>query len=60
MGNETKDRIEALRKELNEHNYRYYVLSQPTITDLEFDMKLKELQQLEDANPEYFDPYSPT
>ena len=60
MGNETKDRIEALRKELNEHNYRYYVLSQPTIADLEFDMKLKELQQLEDANPEYFDPYSPT
>ena len=40
-----KQRIEQLRRELHEHNYRYYVLSQPTIGDREFDMLMKELQE---------------
>ena len=53
-------RIDLLRKELEEDNYQYYVLSRPTISDYEFDMKLKELEQLENANPEFFDPNSPT
>ncbi len=55
-----KESIEALRKELREHNYRYYVLDQPIISDYEFDMKLKELQKLESENPAYFDPNSPS
>ncbi|MBO4530510.1 MAG: NAD-dependent DNA ligase LigA [Paludibacteraceae bacterium] len=53
-------RIDALRKELNQHNYNYYVLSAPTISDFEFDQKLKELQDLEKLHPEAFDPNSPT
>lgn len=52
--------IESLRKELEEYNYQYYVLSNPTISDYEFDMKLKELERLETENPEFFDPNSPT
>lgn len=55
-----KQRIEALREELNKHNYDYYVLSTPTISDFEFDKKLKELSDLEIQNPECFDPNSPT
>ncbi|MBT8320207.1 MAG: NAD-dependent DNA ligase LigA, partial [Eudoraea sp.] len=55
-----KESIEALRNELREHNYRYYVLDQPSISDYEFDMKLKELQKLENENPEYQDLNSPT
>lgn len=55
-----KERIKSLRKELSEHNYKYYVLDQPSITDYEFDMKLKELQQLEAEHPEFYDPASPT
>lgn len=55
-----KSRIDALTTELNQHNYNYYVLAQPTITDFEFDQKLKELEQLEKENPELQDPYSPT
>jgi len=55
-----KDRIEVLRRELEQHNYNYYVLSAPTISDIEFDIKLKELQELEAAHPEFFDPNSPT
>ena len=55
-----KQRIEQLRHELHEHNYRYYVLSQPTIGDQEFDMLMKELQELESRHPELFDPNSPT
>ncbi len=53
-------RILQLRKELSEHNYRYYVLDQPSISDLEFDLLLKELEKLEAENPQYFDPNSPT
>lgn len=53
-------KITALRDELNQHNYNYYVLDEPTITDYEFDLKLKELQELEAKHPEYFDEDSPT
>ena len=55
-----KERIAALRKELNQHNYDYYVLDNATISDFEFDIKLKELESLENQFPEYFDPNSPT
>ncbi len=55
-----KTSIEALREELHEHNYRYYVLDKPVISDYEFDMKLKELQALEAQHPEFYDPNSPT
>lgn len=55
-----KDKIESLRNELHQHNYRYYVLSQPTISDYEFDMKMKELQKIESEHPEFFDANSPT
>lgn len=53
-------KIQALRDELNQHNYNYYVLDNPTISDYEFDTKLKELQDLEVKHPEYFDENSPT
>lgn len=52
--------ISALREELNQHNYNYYVLDTPTISDFEFDVNLKTLQDLEDQNPQYFDESSPT
>ncbi len=55
-----KQTIEALREELNKHNYDYYVLSTPTISDFEFDKKLRELSDLETRYPEYFDANSPT
>lgn len=57
---DAKLKIDQLRTELHEHNYNYYVLDQPVISDYEFDMKLKELQELEMANPEFHDPNSPT
>ena len=53
-------KIKQLRKELEEHNYNYYVLNQPTISDFDFDMKLKELEELEKAFPAFADPNSPT
>ena len=56
----TQDKIEALRAELRQHNYNYYVLDQPQIDDYTFDQKLKELQELESKHPEYHDPNSPT
>lgn len=52
--------IKALREELNQHNYNYYVLDNPTISDYEFDVKLKQLQDLESQNPNFFDENSPT
>jgi DNA ligase (NAD+) len=55
-----KEKIEGLREELRQHNYRYYVLDNPSIDDFEFDTKLSELIRLEEANPELFDPNSPT
>lgn len=54
------ERIIELRKQLHQHNYNYYVLSAPTISDKEFDISLKELQELEDKHPEMFDANSPT
>src|SRR5688572_16073085 len=57
---EIKERMNALVKELNQHNYNYYVLAQPAISDFEFDKKLKELADLEIQHPELQDPDSPT
>ena len=57
---QVEETIKALRAELEEHNYRYYVLDAPVISDYEFDMKMKELQQLERLHPECYDPNSPT
>ena len=55
-----KERILELRKELHLHNHNYYVLNMPVISDFEFDALLRELQELEAANPDMFDPSSPT
>lgn len=55
-----KQRIEQLRRELHEHNHKYYVLNHPDISDMEFDMMMHELQDLEAAHPEMADPNSPT
>jgi DNA ligase (NAD+) len=55
-----QEKIESLRKAISEHNYQYYVLAQPLISDYEFDMLLQELIQLEAKHPEYFDANSPT
>lgn len=56
----TQQKIQSLRDELRQHNYNYYILDNPTISDYEFDMKLKELQALEEAHPEFYDENSPT
>ena len=55
-----KQRIEQLRRELHDHNYKYYVLNQPTISDYDFDQLMHELQDLESRHPEMADPNSPT
>ncbi len=55
-----QQRIAALSNELDRHNYNYYVLAKPTISDYEFDMKLEELAGLEKAFPEFLSPFSPT
>ncbi len=55
-----KEKIESLRRELEQHDYNYYVLSTPIISDFEYDQKMRELQDLEKKHPEYFDPNSPT
>lgn len=55
-----KDRIDQLRALLNEQNYRYYVLNDPLMSDFEYDKLMRELQDLEQANPQYADPNSPT
>ncbi len=57
---DAQQQILLLRKELHDHNYRYYILDDPIISDYEFDMKLKELQALETAHPEFYDETSPT
>ena len=57
---EEKKAILELRRELNEHNYRYYVLNQPTISDQDFDMMMHRLQELEAQHPEMYDTTSPT
>lgn len=56
----TKEQIEALREALRQHNYNYYTLDNPTISDFEFDMKLKALQELEAKHPEFYDANSPS
>ena len=55
-----KQRILQLRQELQEHNYKYYVLNQPSISDQDFDLMMHELQDLEARHPEMADPNSPT
>ncbi|WP_347051951.1 NAD-dependent DNA ligase LigA [Flavobacterium olei] len=55
-----QETIQTLRDELNQHNYNYYVLDNATISDYDFDIKLKELQDLETKHPEFFDENSPT
>nr|WP_321230408.1 NAD-dependent DNA ligase LigA [uncultured Psychroserpens sp.] len=55
-----EQKINSLRDELREHNYNYYILDNPTISDFDFDIKLKELQTLEEAHPEFYDANSPT
>lgn len=60
MNTSPEQRIKELRNGLEKHNYNYYVLSQPTISDFEFDALMKELQALESEHPEFFDPHSPT
>ena len=55
-----QQKIQSLRDELNMHNYNYYVLDHAVISDYDFDVKLKELQDLENKHPEYFDENSPT
>lgn len=57
---DAKNRIIDLRKELNTFNYQYYVLSQPTITDFEYDKLLKELEIIEKEHPQFQDKNSPT
>jgi DNA ligase (NAD+) len=56
----TKERIDLLKSKISYHNYKYYVLSQPEISDYIFDQMLKELQELEDKHPEFREPNSPT
>ena len=55
-----QQQIETLRAELHRHNHNYYVLNAPKITDFEFDRMMRELQDLEQAHPEYYDENSPT
>ena len=55
-----KEKINSLREELNAHNYNYYVLDNATISDFNFDTKLKELEKLEKENPDFFDENSPS
>ena len=55
-----QQKIAQLREELNQHTYNYYVLDNATISDFDFDIALKELEKLEEANPEFFDANSPT
>ena len=57
---EDKNKINALRKKIDDHNYHYYVLDNPIISDYEYDNLLRNLQDLEDKNPELITPDSPT
>src|ERR1700679_919382 len=57
---EAKTRIETLSSELKQHNYNYFVLAMPTISDFDFDKKLEELNALEKQFPEFAEPDSPT
>ena len=57
---ESAERIKTITEQLNDANYRYYVLDKPVITDYEYDMLLRELENLEEKHPELADPNSPT
>lgn len=57
---DSKKRILELREQLHKHNHNYYILNSPTISDIDFDMLMRELQELEAANPDMYDPNSPT
>src|SRR5262252_7729228 len=54
------DRVEELREQMREHEYRYYVLDEPVISDYEFDQLMRELKQLEEQHPDLITPDSPT
>ncbi len=58
--NETKLELEKLRQEINLHNYRYHVLDDPLISDIEFDQKLARLKEIENQHPDWITPDSPT
>lgn len=58
--NTAKERIRALREQINQYNYQYFVKAEPIVTDYEYDIKLKELEKLEKEYPEYDSPNSPT
>ncbi|MBA7675598.1 DNA ligase [subsurface metagenome] len=58
--NKIEKKIEELREEIRYHNYRYYVLNDPVISDAEYDQLMKELIELEKKYPQYITPYSPT
>ncbi len=60
MSSSVENRIQKLREEINKHDYRYYVLAQPTVSDEEYDMLVKELEKLENENPHLITPDSPT
>lgn len=60
MSDTIQQQIETLREELHQLNYSYYILDEPTVSDFEFDAKLKELQELEAKYPQFSDPNSPT
>ena len=55
-----KERIDFLRKEIEDHNYSYYVLDHPLISDFEFDRLMSELVNLEEKHPNFFNEYSPS
>ena len=60
MKEEIKSRIEELRNKIHYHNYRYYVLNDPEISDAEYDQLMRELEALESKYPEFITPDSPT
>ena len=60
MPSAIEKKIEALREQIREHDYKYYVLTQPAISDLEYDKLIKELEALESDHPELITPDSPT
>src|SRR4030042_6924202 len=57
---EVKSRIEELRRKIEEHNYNYYILNKPVISDFEYDLLINELEALEKKYPEFSNPASPT
>ena len=55
-----KAKINLLRHSINEHNYAYYVLDNPVLSDQEYDSLFRQLEKLEKENPQFVDPFSPT